>query len=267
MSCIDAMFYAEGVYQHPPHSHNTYQILFVRSGSATLRVGATSYVIDRPSVVFISYLENHTFLHVDKHYCRYVVNLRPDQARAQLQEGDRLLSPFTNRPAGFSHVLLVEPIAGRLETLFSMLNEEWSAGDFPQGEAAILQTILQCLYRFAPEVFPYSEQAFTSTVQQIKQRFELEPAQQTPLSDLAEEYHVSVSYLAHSFKQVTGYSVGQYRLLCRLAAAKTLLLTTGRSITDIGAACGFSDMSNFSRYFRREIGCSPSEFRRNRSSY
>ena len=264
MSCIDSLYYAEGPYDNLPHSHKTYQVLFSVRGILMFHIDSVRYMIDKPSIVFINHRETHTFSHVNKNYCRYVMNILPEQARTQISDSDRLLSPFTNRPANFSHVLPVEPISDRLKILLDMLNQERKADDFPPGEATILQMFLQCLYRFEPVAFPFNKPTFASTVQQIKQRLEQNPAQEITLTDLAEEYHVSVSYLAHSFKEITGYSVGRFHLLCRLAAAKNLLNTTDDSVTDIGVACGFSDMSNFSRYFRREIGCTPSEFRKNK---
>jgi AraC-like DNA-binding protein len=40
-----------------------------------------------------------------------------------------------------------------------------------------------------------------------------------------------------------------------------LLRTTGRSITDIACSVGFNNISHFNRVFRKQIGCSPSQYR------
>jgi len=79
---------------------------------------------------------------------------------------------------------------------------------------------------------------------------------------LAEEYHISPSYLSHLFKRVTGYTIMEYLTMCRLSMARKLLCETELSITEIVYATGFSDCSNFSRLFKREIGCSPMEYKR-----
>jgi AraC-like DNA-binding protein len=49
----------------------------------------------------------------------------------------------------------------------------------------------------------------------------------------------------------------------RLIHAITLLRDTPLSITEVAYQSGWGDLSNFIRTFRREIGCSPREFRRN----
>ena len=61
---------------------------------------------------------------------------------------------------------------------------------------------------------------------------------------------------------MTGYSIKNYHLLCRVAATRELLETTDLSITDICAHVGFADMSSLARYFKREIGCTPSQYRK-----
>ena len=261
MSCIQAIFYTEGPAEPTPHSHNTYQMLFVCDGQARLELDGRSYTLTAPAVVFLSNLETHHFSHTTPNYRRYVVNVQPESAFTALADAARLLSPFTDRPPGFSHVMPVEGEAGRLLTLFALLREEAEQGDFPAGAAALLQIILRCLYRHRPVGFPYHEQTCSPAVRQLRRRFEQDPAPDVSLSALAEEYHISKSHLSHSFKKATGYSIGRYQLLCRLARAKELLLTTSLPVTAVGAECGFSDMSNFSRYFRREVGCSPSRFR------
>jgi len=83
------------------------------------------------------------------------------------------------------------------------------------------------------------------------------------LGELAEECHMSISYLSHLFKETTGMSVMEYLNACRMLAAKKYLATTDLPIGEIVTMCGFSDDSNFSRNFKQKTGMTPSEFRRN----
>ncbi|MDO9236417.1 MAG: helix-turn-helix domain-containing protein [Aquabacterium sp.] len=47
----------------------------------------------------------------------------------------------------------------------------------------------------------------------------------------------------------------------RMSFAETLLLTTTLPVMDIARLCGFTEMSNFSRAFKRFFGCTPRERR------
>ena len=66
------------------------------------------------------------------------------------------------------------------------------------------------------------------------------------------------------FKQVMGTTPTLYLMRHRVNAAARLLIDTGRSITDIACACGFSDPSYFCKVFRSTMGVPPREFRRQR---
>ncbi|MBX8687370.1 helix-turn-helix domain-containing protein [Mycobacterium sp. 20091114027_K0903767] len=55
----------------------------------------------------------------------------------------------------------------------------------------------------------------------------------------------------------------QYVLDRRMQRAKTLLITTTMSITDVGIAVGFSTPSHFATTFKSRVGISPSSYRRN----
>jgi AraC family transcriptional regulator len=64
------------------------------------------------------------------------------------------------------------------------------------------------------------------------------------------------------FSRVLGVTPHQYLVRCRLRHAARLLAESAISITDIGFAVGFGDLSNFVRTFHRAADASPREFRR-----
>lgn len=81
------------------------------------------------------------------------------------------------------------------------------------------------------------------------------------LRDISEAVRVSPYYLAHVFKDQTGYSPKQYALRRRLGEAQTLLITTRISVTDIALRVGFGSLSHFNNMFSKYIGMSPSSYR------
>ena len=79
---------------------------------------------------------------------------------------------------------------------------------------------------------------------------------------LAEKFYINQYYLAHCFKEMIGFTVGEYIKVTRIRNAQYLLDFTGRKITEIAEASGFSSFSQFNRSFWQVNSMSPSEYRR-----
>ncbi len=84
---------------------------------------------------------------------------------------------------------------------------------------------------------------------------------------LAEKFYINQYYLAHCFKEMIGFTVGEYIKVTRLRNAQYLLDFTGRKITDIAEASGFSSFSQFNRSFWQVNNVSPSEYRRRQQAH
>ncbi|HXN22518.1 MAG TPA: AraC family transcriptional regulator [Candidatus Dormibacteraeota bacterium] len=84
------------------------------------------------------------------------------------------------------------------------------------------------------------------------------------LSELAGLVNMSLYYFAVLFRQSTGQSPHRYVLNQRVERAKELLRDPKLSVLDISIDVGFEHQNNFARAFRRVIGVSPTQFRRDR---
>jgi AraC-like DNA-binding protein len=80
-------------------------------------------------------------------------------------------------------------------------------------------------------------------------------------SAIAKRFGISVSYLSHEFTRFTNRSVYDYVLYRRVMLARQLM-QTDLSLNAIAYQCGFNDYSNFMRMFRKLVGTSPSQFRK-----
>lgn len=82
------------------------------------------------------------------------------------------------------------------------------------------------------------------------------------LPSVAAQLHISYEYFRHCFAARFGMSPAKYLLAARIELAKRLLADTGLSCTEIAGRCGFFDSSQFAMLFRREVGMTPTEYRR-----
>ena len=86
------------------------------------------------------------------------------------------------------------------------------------------------------------------------------------LNEVASAVNSSPFNFARIFQQQTGIPVHRYLTQLRLRAALERLAGGEDNLTDLALDLGFSSHSHFTDVFRRELGITPSEFRRNRST-
>jgi AraC family transcriptional regulator len=88
---------------------------------------------------------------------------------------------------------------------------------------------------------------------------------QIRVSDLSAIVQRSEGHFARAFKRSFGQTPHSYLVERRLEQASHLMLASDTSISDIAAACGFSDQAHLCHQFRRRYGTSPAAWRREKS--
>lgn len=80
--------------------------------------------------------------------------------------------------------------------------------------------------------------------------------------DIAQEVTVSERHLRRTFLEDHGLSLGRYIRQELLIVARQLL--TRLSTLEVSERLGYSDLSSFERFFRRECGMTPTQYRLSR---
>lgn len=81
------------------------------------------------------------------------------------------------------------------------------------------------------------------------------------VGDVAHSLKRSVSYIQKRFRNELHTSVSHYILRSKLEEAKTLLVYTEKSLTQISCDLCFSSQSHFQRVFKKEYGITPAQYR------
>lgn len=82
------------------------------------------------------------------------------------------------------------------------------------------------------------------------------------IEDYAASHNISVSWFIQNFKQYTNTTPAQYVQLLRTTNAKSLLETTNYNVSEISNLVGYENPLYFSRFFKKQFGVSPSQFRK-----
>lgn len=84
------------------------------------------------------------------------------------------------------------------------------------------------------------------------------------VQELAQELRLSAGRFSRNFKARFGQSPRVWIGLQRIRRAKTLMLESQTSLSEIALECGFADQAHFTNAFRRAVGMPPGAWRRAR---
>jgi AraC-like DNA-binding protein len=80
------------------------------------------------------------------------------------------------------------------------------------------------------------------------------------IEDIAKQLNLDRRYLTRLFKEKTGQSIQEYLIQVRLEEA-VQCLQNGYSVSDTAILCGYEDVSNFSKMFKKRYGISPAQMK------
>ena len=87
-------------------------------------------------------------------------------------------------------------------------------------------------------------------------------AEETAMDDLAREVGLTRPHFFKLFKMQMGITPNLYLNTLRTEHAIDELVTTDKSITDIGLDLGFASQASFTRFFTSNVGIPPTDYRR-----
>lgn len=106
------------------------------------------------------------------------------------------------------------------------------------------------------------EQSVDTLVGRAKKYMDEHLSEDLSRESIAAHVALSENYLSKIFKKETGFSISDYLLMRRMALAKTLLIETAKPVGEIALEAGYSNSAYFIKMFKREVGKTPNEYRK-----
>ena len=100
-------------------------------------------------------------------------------------------------------------------------------------------------------------------VRRVEEYIDKNYKQEIRLKTLSDIAGMTPAAFSRFFRMRTGKTVSDYMIDIRLGHAARLLVDSPTSVAEICYCCGFNNISNFNRIFKKKKGCSPTAFRDN----
>ncbi|SFS73039.1 response regulator [Paenibacillus sp. 453mf] len=124
-----------------------------------------------------------------------------------------------------------------------------------------MEKYIEYLVKTAAEYRRYAAQQ-DSVVEEIKQHIHKHCGDELTRNSLGEMVYLNPDYLARIFKKETGISLGAYIIQARIRSARQLLESTSLSVYSIAGKVGYANYPYFSKLFKQDVGCTPTEYRK-----
>ncbi len=257
-------------FTYPIHKHEVFELNYVENAAGVVRVvgDSTEVIGDRELVLITSPDLEHVWLQGD---CRseeireITVQFFLDFTNADSIFNRTPLLPIKNlfekarKGVAFTPEA-IEKVSPRLCRLSAMQDKFHAVIEF-----------LTALYELslADGTRELSTTSFAKVdvdsdsrrVLKVKEYIEQHFKDELRLVDLADLVGMSPTSFSRFFKLRTSKTLSEYIVDIRLGVAARHLVDTTESVSEICYSCGFNTLSNFNRLFRKNKGCSPTEFR------
>ena len=80
---------------------------------------------------------------------------------------------------------------------------------------------------------------------------------------IAEKLHFSRTWLSRKFHEETGIPLSDFIRIKKTEEAQRLLRYTDKSLREISVYLGYSSQSHFQTVFKKQLGVTPMQYRRN----
>ncbi len=248
-----------------PHRHDFFEVLYLSEGSGYHVIDGNKYKIQPPCVFFMSPGQAHKF-EFSNDIDGYIYIFTREFYLINQSNQNRLIEfPFffTIRQDNPPLLLKEKKDIQFLESLFSKAVMEISHEKY---SVELLRSILDLTLTFCATLYKSEEIRLNKgkghiMVKKFFQLLEENYHRNLSVNEYADMLAITPNHLTQTVNRLTGKPSSQIVKSKLVLEIKRLLVHTNLTVTEIATALNFSDQSYFAKFFKRETGESPLQYR------
>ena len=254
------------------HSHDFLEFVYVVRGSAEHTINDRSTIISKGDYFLINLNSTHEYRAIAGDEEFLVINclFRPAFIEPSLSDRGGLGEILDNFLIEFGHSRSLDRITdgsyhdqdGFIGTLVAKMLAE--ANEMHRGSSEMIRHLLICLLVCLVRNAEDEESGKIALSRRIKKYVADNYMHKIRLSDISRELNFSLTYTSICFKRECEMSFRDYLTKVRIEKACDLLRLTEKTVSEIASLVGYEDDTFFYRAFRRCLGMTPIEYKKNR---
>lgn len=250
-------------YSHPLHFHDGCEIYLLNKGDATFNFENFSFKMSHGSMVVIPpYVPHSSVCDSSVVYDRMVISMKQEYVKKLCTPNTDLTECFKRQSdcSKYAIVLDDEQLSEimRLQHKLDGIKKDDMFGSDVLHDAYAAEFLVLVNRAMKYNSFT-GDNAMPEIVHKILSWMIKNRKEVFSMENLANDLHMSGSYLSRKFKEYMGIPIRQYIVQKRVEEA-CYLLRMGENVTNACYSAGFNDYANFIRTFKNVIGMTPGEY-------
>ncbi len=240
-------------------------LLYFKDGEGVIKIEGRTYKLHTGDIVLLNPSEIFRFSVEDSvPHERLTVHIDESMFKAFGEVHKELFSHFYNRDKGTGNVIRAEKVQelGLNLYLKSILEYvESSEQTAPLMIFCKLTELLSSLKEISATPQNENQVPLNPLVESVLDYLNIHFKEDLSISSVAEKFNIDKSYLSHLFKEHTGVSLWTYVIYRRIQIFNNLLIQGGTAEENCYKV-GFQNYSNFYRLYKKHMGMSPSQLKK-----
>ena len=250
----------------PLHWHEEFEINFIISGKGIFKCGDMEFIAKPGDIIIFAPGALHSIKQYDEYTC-YYDTLVFNSDMLGISSDDRC-SKEVIRPIISGRKKILVPINAdnpyysemriSTENIFSCAKDSSAQLDLLlKSELMKLFWLVQCSGALTES---NDGEADDDVIREVLEYISLNYHEGISVEELAQKVHISISRFMNRFKKSVGMGAIEYVNRIRIRAVCTMLVQKQKSTAEAAFECGFKNLSNFNRLFKKYVGSSPTEY-------